>query len=77
MNLGSTTMGFNYKTGEAGRSIDLYSTHAPTSFADSIRIGAATGIDTASITTPSLMMHMALNNRKHCSKPLVAKNKIK
>jgi hypothetical protein len=34
----------------------------PTSFADSIRIGAATGIDTASITTPSLMMHMAASN---------------
>ncbi len=55
-------MGFNYTTGEAGRSIDLYSTHAPTSFADSIRIGAATGIDTASITTPSLMMYMAASN---------------
>ena len=62
MNLGSTTMGFNYKTGGSGRSIDLYSTHVPTSFADSIRIGAATGIDTASITTPSLMMHMAASN---------------
>jgi len=62
MNLGSTTMGFNYKTGDSGRSIDLYSTHVPTSFADSIRIGAATGIDTASITTPSLMMHMAASN---------------
>ncbi|MBP9829452.1 MAG: hypothetical protein KBD04_05415 [Proteobacteria bacterium] len=55
----------------------MYSTHVPTSFADSIRIGAATGINTASITTPSLMMHMVLNNRKHCSKTLVAKNKIK
>nr|MBP9829448.1 hypothetical protein [Pseudomonadota bacterium] len=43
-------------------SIDLYSTHVPTSFADSIRIGAATGINTASITTPSLMMHMAASN---------------
>ncbi|MBP9829450.1 MAG: hypothetical protein KBD04_05405 [Proteobacteria bacterium] len=62
MNLGSTTMGFNYKTGDSGRSIDLYSTHVPTSFSDSIRIGAATGINTASITTPSLMMHMAASN---------------
>ncbi|MBP9829653.1 MAG: hypothetical protein KBD04_06465 [Proteobacteria bacterium] len=62
MNLGSTTMGFNYTTGDSGRSIDLYSTHVPTSFADSIRIGAATGIDTASITTPSLMMHMAASS---------------
>ncbi len=62
ISLGSTTMGFNYKTGDSGRSIDLYSTHVPTSFADSIRIGAATGINTASITTPSLMMHMAASN---------------
>ncbi|MBP9829649.1 MAG: hypothetical protein KBD04_06445 [Proteobacteria bacterium] len=62
MNLGSTTMGFNYTTGDSGRSIDLYSTHVPTSFSDSIRIGAATGINTASITTPSLMMHMAASS---------------
>ncbi len=62
MNLGSTTMGFNYKTGDSGRSIDLYSTHVPISLADSIRIGAATGINTASITTPSLMIHMAASN---------------
>ena len=55
-------MGFNYKTGDSGRSIDLYSTHVPISLADSIRIGAATGIDTASITTPSLMMHMGASN---------------
>ena len=55
-------MGFNYTTGDSGRSIDLYSTHVPISLADSIRIGAATGINTASITTPSLMMHMAASS---------------
>jgi len=60
--LGATTMGFNYKTGESGRSMEMYSQHVPLSMEESIRVGAATGIDTTKMATPALAMHLLASN---------------
>lgn len=57
-----TTIGFNYKTGDSGRSMEMYSQHTPVSMVESIRIGVQTGIDTAQVTTPALAIHMVASN---------------
>lgn len=55
MNLGATTLGFGYTTGEGGRSLELSSTFVPPTMMETIRLGAMGLNPTAQ--NPALALH--------------------
>ena len=57
MQAGGVTLGFDFRSGDGGRSLDLQSTYTPTSLAEFVRLGAR-GVDPMQ-TSSALSMHMA------------------
>jgi hypothetical protein len=57
MHAGSTTLGFDFRSGGGGRALDLRSTHTPLGLSEFVRMGAS-GIDPMQ-TSSALQAHMA------------------